>query len=88
VLARVDLGRAASIVMRMFTGKREEIYHVGKDMFKADGSVGPQKTKSYFIHTKSVYLVDKSLRIRGIYDTSASSSMKLLAQDLSRLKVE
>lgn len=68
----------------LVTGTREEMYRVGREMFKADGSSGP--VDEAFIHTKSVYLLDSMLRIRGIYDTSSSKEMKLLALDIKKLR--
>lgn len=73
---------------KLLTGDREEIYRIGKGVFKADGSVGPQRKPSSFIHTSNIYLVDTKLRIRGIYDTTSNSAMKLLEADLQRLKQE
>lgn len=72
----------------LLTGERAQIFHVGKDMFKADGSVGEQKSESTFIHTKNIYLVDSKLRIRGIYETSGPKAMELLVSDISQLKVD
>jgi protein SCO1/2 len=72
----------------LLTGDEKEIFRVGKDDLKADGAVGPQKKKSAFIHTANVYLIDPSLRLRGIYKTTSSEEMKLLAKDLARLRTE
>jgi cytochrome oxidase Cu insertion factor (SCO1/SenC/PrrC family) len=55
-------------------------------MFRADGSVGNQKTENTFIHTRNIYLVDKKLKIRGVYDTGKPESMDLLAKDIETLK--
>ncbi len=72
----------------LLTGDRKEIYRIGKEVFKADGSVGPQKSESSFIHTKNLYLVDSDLRIRGIYDTDDSKAMALLKKDIAQLQSE
>lgn len=69
----------------LLTGEKKEIYHVGKNMFKADGSVGTQKSENTFIHTQNIYLVDENLNIRGIYDTSDSKDMKQLKEDIGIL---
>jgi protein SCO1/2 len=70
---------------KLLTGDRKVIYHVGKEMFKADGAVGAQKKDDAFIHTQNAYLLDGDLRIRGIYDTGNSEAMKLLAKDAEQL---
>jgi protein SCO1/2 len=69
----------------LLTGPKEQIYQIGKDVFKADGSVGAQRNPDSFIHTRNVYLVDADLYIRGIYDTADRESMALLADDLQLL---
>jgi protein SCO1/2 len=72
----------------LLTGNREEIYRIGKGVFKADGSVGAQKSETSFIHNRNVYLVDRQRRIRGIYDTENTQAMDLIALDVARLKRE
>ena len=78
---KIDLSR-----WQLLTGDQKQIFHVGKDMFKADGAVGDQKKDNGFIHTRNVYLVDQNRRIRGIYDTGKPESMDLLAKDIETLK--
>lgn len=70
---------------KLLTGDKMSIYKVGKDMFKADGAVGKQKNESSFVHTQNIYLVDKDLFIRGLYNTSDEQEMKNLAADIHRL---
>ena len=72
----------------LLTGNREEIYRIGKGVFKADGSVGAQKSETSFIHNRNVYLVDRQRRIRGIYDTENVQAMDLVTADVARLKQE
>jgi protein SCO1/2 len=72
----------------LLTGDVAEIYRVGKTVFKADGSVGPQRRDSSFIHTTYLYVVDSQLRIRGIYDIQNPQQMTLLASDLKNLEHE
>lgn len=69
----------------LLTGERKQIYNVGKNMFKADGSVGEQKSEDSFIHTQNIYLVDKKLNIRGIYNTSDPKDMAQLKEDINIL---
>jgi protein SCO1/2 len=74
-----------SATWKLLTGDRSTIYSIGKGTFKADGSVGSRKSPNGFIHTKNVYLVDRKLRIRGVYDTSSVEEMNGLESDLDRL---
>jgi protein SCO1/2 len=69
----------------LLTGSKDEIYRVGKEMFKADGAVGAQKKKDSFIHTQNLYLVDQNLNIRGIYNTSDVGEMQNLKGDIKTL---
>lgn len=70
---------------KLLTGDKSDIYRVGKEMFKADGAVGAQKSANSFIHTQNIYLVDQNLFIRGIYNTADAKDMANLAADLRRL---
>ena len=67
------------------TGDKETIYSLGRDVFRADGSVGRQKSASGFIHTENVYLVDQKARLRGIFESSDPKKMALLATDIVEL---
>ncbi len=73
---------------QLLTGDENQIFHIGKDMLKADGSVGDQKNRTSFTHTGNIYLVDKKLRVRGIYDTASAEAMDLLAKDIKELTLE
>lgn len=66
----------------LLTGDQNVIFKIGKEVFKADGSVGAQKKADSFIHTQNVYLVDRNLHIRGIYNSEASEEMRNLVNDI------
>lgn len=72
----------------LLTGDEKEIFRVGKNDLKADGAIGERKKEESFIHTTNVYLIDRDLRLRGIYDTADLKAMNLLAQDIGRLSKE
>ena len=72
----------------LLTGDKEQIYHVGKDMLKADGAPGASKNRRSFTHTTNLYLIDKKLRLRGIYDSTDAAAMKLLVRDIAALNHE
>jgi protein SCO1/2 len=67
----------------LLTGSSQEIYRLGRSVFKADASIEPKKTS--FIHTSSLYLVDPNLKIRGIYDTTNTKQMADLKTDIHKL---
>ncbi|MEM7646014.1 MAG: SCO family protein, partial [Pseudomonadota bacterium] len=69
----------------LLTGKKKQIYNVGKNMFKADGAVGKQKSEENFIHTQNIYLVDNELNIRGIYNSNDPKDMQQLKEDIDIL---
>lgn len=80
--------KARSINLRnwdLITGKRDEIYNLGRGVFRADRNPDGTLADSEFIHTQAVYLVDQSLRIRGVYQSDKSSDMALLVKDATRL---
>jgi len=70
----------------LLTGARKDIYRLGRDVFKADGSVNP-KTPG-FIHTTNIYLVDRKRRLRGVYDSAKADALNLLVEDIARLMRE
>ena len=72
----------------LLTGSEKEIFHIGKDMLHADGSVGAQKSDDTFIHTRNIYLIDRGLHVRGIYDTGDNTAMANLVNDLKTLTSE
>ena len=70
----------------LLTGQRSQIYELGRNVFKADRSVGPQKSQQNFTHSNYVYLVDSQRKLRGIYQSTDPKQMKLLASDISTLQ--
>ena len=41
-----------------------------------------------FIHTRNIYLIDRGLHVRGIYDTGDNTAMANLVNDLKTLTSE
>jgi protein SCO1/2 len=70
----------------LLTGSQKEIYRLGRDVFKADGSVSAKSPA--FIHTTNIYLVDRKRRVRGVYDSVKADAMNLLVKDIARLMRE
>jgi protein SCO1/2 len=69
----------------LVTGERDELYRIGRKVFKADERPTAEKSDDNFIHNENVYLLDGESRIRGIYNGSAPKSLELLTQDIERL---
>jgi protein SCO1/2 len=72
----------------LVTGTYGEVYRIGKEVFQADRSVGGRTRTDSFTHSTSVYIVDRNLRVRGIYDTASPLQMKQLTQDVAQLEKE
>jgi len=64
------------------TGTMESLHHLKRNVFllgNVDGELN---------HSTRFVLVDKQSRIRGFYDTSEPSSIRLLVSDIGRLEKE
>ena len=72
----------------LLTGKKTEIFRVGKSMLKADGAIGSQKSDDVFIHNRNIYLIDINRKLRGIYDTSDQANLAKLVDDIASLRSE
>ena len=54
----------------------------------ADENLGVQKGENDFLHTENFILVDKNLRIRGIYNGTLSLEIEQLIKDIRALQKE
>lgn len=70
------------------TGDRARIYKLARQSYFAEENIGFSKDSSEFLHTEHVLLIDKSRRIRGIYNGTLILEMQQLAEDIRRLQVE
>jgi protein SCO1/2 len=68
------------------TGKKAEIYSIARKSYFAEEEIGFTKDSTDFLHTEHFLLVDKSLRIRGIYNGTLGLEMEQLIKDINTLK--
>lgn len=69
----------------LVTGEMEEIYNIARKSYFADGKIGMQISDDEFLHTENFILVDKSRRIRGIYNGTMDLDITRLIEDLDIL---
>lgn len=72
----------------LVTGKREEIYDLGRKSYFVEEDLGLQKSSDEFLHTENFILVDKNKHIRGIYNGLNNTSVAQLIADIKTLKKE
>ena len=71
-----------------FTGLKSEIYSLARQSYFAEEDIGFSKDSTEFLHTEHFILVDKSKRIRGIYNGTLVLEMEQLIEDIRTLKQE
>ncbi len=67
------------------TGSKEDIYKLARQSYFAEEDIGFNKDSTEFLHTEHFILVDKSKRIRGIYNGALTLEMQLLIDDFKTL---
>lgn len=72
----------------LLTGKREVIYELARQSFQADTEASDKMSEKDFVHSESLYLLDRSLRLRGIYNGIRTIAIQKLMEDISILKNE
>jgi protein SCO1/2 len=70
------------------TGDRARIYKLARQSYFAEENIGFSKDSSDFLHTEHVMLVDKTGRIRGVYNGTLILEMQQLAEDIRSLQNE
>ena len=70
------------------TGDKSSIYKLARQSYFAEENIGFSKDSSEFLHTEHVILVDKTKRIRGIYNGTLGLEMKHLIEDIKTLQNE
>lgn len=70
------------------TGDKSTIYKLARQSYFAEEDFGYSKDSSEFLHTEHVILVDKSSRIRGVYNGTLSLEMRHLVEDIKTLAQE
>ena len=72
----------------LLTGDKKAIYQLARKSYFADENLGVQKQENDFLHTENFILVDKQLRIRGIYNGTIPLDIEHLIEDIKVLKGE
>ncbi|QDO92653.1 SCO family protein [Formosa sediminum] len=70
------------------TGKKEEIYTLGREHYFIENDLGAPKSADDFLHTENFLLIDKNKHIRGIYNGLNRASVAQLITDIKALKAE
>jgi len=70
------------------TGSKGEIYSLARQSYFAEEDIGFSKDSTDFLHTEHFILVDKTKRIRGIYNGTLQLEMEQLIDDINTLKEE
>lgn len=68
------------------TGNKDEIYGLARSVFQSDVTVRGGRDQADFLHTESVYLLDKDLYLRGIYRTKGLADLDRLAKEVETLR--
>lgn len=72
----------------LLTGSRADIYRLARTSYFAEETLGLSKDSSNFLHTEHVLLVDRSLRLRGIYNGTLPLDIEQLSRDIRALEKE
>jgi protein SCO1/2 len=72
----------------LLTGDKDAIYELGRKSFFAEKTLGLQKNNDEFLHTESMLLIDKSGRIRGIYNATQATDIERVTDDIKVLSKE
>jgi protein SCO1/2 len=69
----------------LLTGNKERIYNLGRQSYFSERRLGLQKDSSDFLHTESMLLIDKSARIRGIYNATEKKDIDRVVKNIETL---
>ncbi|MBY0245178.1 MAG: SCO family protein [Sphingobacteriaceae bacterium] len=70
------------------TGSKADIYRLARQSYFAEEDIGFTKDSTEFLHTEHIILVDKTKRIRGVYNGTLSLEMQNLITDIETLTEE
>ena len=73
---------------QFLTGAKGDIYKLARQSYFAEEDLGFSKDSAEFLHTEHFILVDKSKRIRGIYNGTLTLEMQHLIEDIKTLESE
>jgi protein SCO1/2 len=73
---------------QFLTGSKSDIYALARKSYFAEEDIGFSKDSTEFLHTEHFILVDKTKRIRGIYNGTLQLEMQQLLADIKTLQNE
>jgi protein SCO1/2 len=73
---------------QFLTGNKADIYKLARQSYFAEEDLGFSKDSTEFLHTEHFILVDKTKRIRGIYNGTLTLEMQQLLADIKNLQNE
>lgn len=68
------------------TGSKAKIYNLARQSYFAEEDIGFSRDSTEFLHTEHFILVDKTKRIRGIYNGTLQLEMEQLIEDIKTLQ--
>ena len=71
---------------QFLTGEKNKIYTLARKSYFAEEDIGFSKDSTEFLHTEHFVLVDKTKRIRGIYNGTLKLEMEQLISDIKNLE--
>jgi len=75
----------------IITGEKQQLYEFYKNGYLINALENKDDTtniENQFIHTEKLVLIDDQFRIRGFYDGTNEQSIKILINDILRLRIE
>ena len=69
----------------LLTGSQREIYTLARRDYFAEEDLGFTKDSTDFLHTEHILLVDKTKRIRGIYNGTLQLEIEQMIRDINTL---
>ena len=72
----------------LLTGRKSEIYTLARRSYFAEEDLGFTKDSTNFLHTEHILLIDKTKRIRGIYNGTLQLEAEQLVKDIRVLMKE
>lgn len=69
----------------LLTGKKSEIYTLARQSYFAEEDLGFTKDSTEFLHTEHILLIDRSKRIRGIYNGTLQLEIEQMITDIGQL---
>jgi protein SCO1 len=69
----------------LLTGSQKEIYTLARQSYFAEEDLGFTRDSTDFLHTEHILLVDKTKRIRGIYNGTLQLEIEQMIKDIQTL---